>query len=171
MGVIGRAHGVRGLVRVHSHTADPADLAAYSPLLDDAGRAWSLVWKGEGIAELRDAAGRPLPDRTAAEALVNTRLYVPRERLPAADADEFYLADLVGLAVQDEAGAHLGTVWAVHDYGAGASLEIAGPGGASQLVPFNRASVPRVDLAGGIVVVAPPDEVLVPPPASPEGGS
>ena len=166
MGVVGRAHGVRGLVRVHSHTADPAELAAYSPLLDDAGRAFTLVWKGEGVAELRDESGRPLADRTAAEAMVNTRLYVPRERLPAAGHDEFYLADLVGLAARDPAGAPLGTVATVHDYGAGASLEIAGPNGASLLVPFNRASVPAVDIAAGIIVVAPPAERLVAPPAA-----
>ena len=170
MGVVGRAHGVRGLVRVHSHTTDPADLAAYSPLLDDAGRPWTLVWKGEGVAELRDQAGQKLADRTAAEAMVNTRLYVPRERLPAAGHDEFYLADLVGLAAQDQAGTPLGTVATVHDYGAGASLEIAGAGGASMLVPFNRASVPRVDIAAGRIVIAPPAEVVVAPPSSPAAG-
>jgi len=57
MGVVGRPYGVRGLVRVHSYTADPADLASYGPLLDDAGRAWTLAWRGSGIAELRGADG------------------------------------------------------------------------------------------------------------------
>ena len=74
MGVIGRPHGVRGLVHVHSYAAEPADLAGYSPLRDESGREWSLAWRGEGIAELRDAEGRPLPDRTAAERLVNGTL-------------------------------------------------------------------------------------------------
>ena len=80
MGVVGRPHGVRGLVRVHSYTADPADLPRYAPLEDDAGRVWKLAWRGEGVAELRGADGKPVADRTAAAALVNTRLYVPRDR-------------------------------------------------------------------------------------------
>ena len=87
LGVVGRPHGVRGLVRVHSYTADPAALAGYGPLLDDRGRSWTIAWRGDGIAELRDAAGRPPPDRTAAEALVNTRLYLDRDRLPPPEED------------------------------------------------------------------------------------
>ena len=44
LGVIGRPHGVRGLVQVTSHTADPADLTAYGPLSDAAGRCYILRW-------------------------------------------------------------------------------------------------------------------------------
>jgi 16S rRNA processing protein RimM len=158
LGVIGRPHGVRGLVHVMSYTADPADLAAYGPLTDDAGRVWSLAWRGVGVAALQDAEGRGLADRNAAEKLVNTRLYIERNRLPAPDPDEFYLSDLVGLAATAPEGAALGRVAAVHDYGAGASLEITGEG-APLLVPFTRACVPEVDLAAGRVVVVPPVEV------------
>ncbi len=159
MGVIGRPHGVRGLVHVHSYTADPGDLAAYAPLLDDAGRAWSLVWRGDGVAELRDAAGRPLADRTAAEKMVNTRLHVERSRLPPPDGDEFYLADLVGLQALDAAGDPIGRVTAVHDYGAGTSLEIERPATNPLIVPFTRAAVPDIDVAGGCVTILPPDEI------------
>ena len=161
MGVVGRPHGVRGLVHVHSYTAEPADLAGYAPLLDDAGRPWTLAWRGAGVAELRDAAGHMLADRTAAERLTNMKLYVDRERLPPPDAEEFYLSDLVGLQALDPAGASLGRVAIVHDYGAGASLEIAGEGPA-RLVPFTRACVPRIDPASGTLVVVLPDEVVVP---------
>src|SRR5579875_3026360 len=108
MGVIGRPHGVRGLVRVHSYAEE--DLASYSPLLDEQGRAWTLAWRGEGIAELRDAAGLPVPDRTAAERLVNVKLYIERDRLPATEADDFYLADLVGLEAVGADGKALGRV-------------------------------------------------------------
>ena len=101
MGVVGRPHGVRGLVRVHSYTADPADLAGYGPLLDDAGQAWTLTWRGAGVAELRDAAGQPLPDRSAAERMVNAKLWLDRDRLPPPEEGEFYLADLVGMAALD----------------------------------------------------------------------
>ncbi len=156
LGVVGRPHGVRGLLHVHSYTADPAALAAYGALTDDAGRRWTLDWRGAGVAALRDAEGRPVADRTAAEKLVNTRLYIDRDRLPEPEAEEFYLADLVGLTAVSPDGAALGAVTAVHDYGAGASLEIG-----SMLVPFTKACVPVVDLIGGCVVVALPDEVVV----------
>ena len=155
LGVVGRPHGVRGLLHVHSYTADPADLAVYGALADDSGRQWTVVWRGEGVAELRDASGKPVADRTAAERLVNTRLYIERTRLPEPDEDEFYLADLVGLAAVDGDGRALGRVDAIHDYGAGASLEI-GP----LLVPFTRACVPTVDIAAGQITVIPPTEIV-----------
>ena len=155
MGVIGRPHGVRGLVHVHSYAA--GDLAAYSPLQDESGRAWTLAWRGDGIAELRDAAGQPVPDRTAAERLVNAKLYVDRERLPEPDEDDFYLSDLVGLRAIGGDGTELGRVAQVHDYGAGASVEIAGAG-APVIVPFTKACVPKIDLAAGTLMVLPPDE-------------
>ena len=159
LGVIGRPHGVRGLVRVHSYAAE--DLAGYSPVLDEAGRAWTLVWRGDGIAELRDSSGRAVADRTEAERLVNAKLYVERDRLQEADEDEFYLFDLVGLEAFDAAGAPLGRVVQVHDYGAGASLEITGAG-PPLLAPFTREAVPEVDLDAGRVVVALPSEVPLP---------
>ena len=159
LGVVGRPHGVRGLVHVHSYTADPEDLSAYGALVDDAGRAWSLAWRGAGVAQLRDGSGSPLPDRTAAEKLTNTRLYIDRDRLPPAEAEEFYQADLLGLAARGMDGAALGRVAVVHDYGAGVSLEIAREGAAPLLVPFTRAAVPEVDVAGGFLVVDPPTEI------------
>jgi len=161
MGVVGRPHGVRGLLHVHSYTAEPADLAGYGPLLDDSGRTWTLAWRGEGVAALSDAAGNPVADRSAAERLTNTRLYVERDRLPSPDQDEFYLADLVGMAALDAAGQTVGRVMVVHDYGAGTSLEIDRDGAAPLLVPFTLACVPSVDAAAGTLVVTPPEEVVV----------
>jgi 16S rRNA processing protein RimM len=161
MGVVGRPHGVRGLVRVHSYTAEPADLTRYAPLTDERGRVWSVAWRAEGVAELRDAAGRVVADRSEAEKLVNLRLFAPRDRLPPVDdEDEFYLADLIGLAAFDADGGEMGRVAAVHDYGAGSSLEIVA-GQQSVFVPFTRAAVPNVDVGAGRIVVALPDEVEV----------
>lgn len=157
MGVIGRPHGVRGLVHVHSY-AD-GDLAAYAPLLDEQGRPWSLAWRGEGIAELRDAAGSPLPDRTAAERLVNAKLYVTRDCLPAAEEDDFYWSDLVGMQGRSPAGEPLGRVVQVHEYGAGPSLELDG----GLLVPFTKACVPVVDVASRTLTIVPPAETSLAP--------
>lgn len=169
MGVIGRAHGVRGLVRVHSYTADPAELPEYGPFTDERGRVFALRWVADGVAEvseIRDGVAVKIADRTAAEKLVNVRLHVARAQLPAAEADEFYLADLVGLAAFAPDGAALGTVAAVHDYGAGVSLEIG-----RHFVPFTRACVPEVDVAGGRIVVDLPDEIEVPPESLPPESS
>ena len=166
MGVIGRPHGVRGLSHVHSYTADPADLPGYGPFTDaanpgDHGRRFSLEWASDGVArvvELVDGRDVPMRDRAAAQTLVNVRLYVDRDRLPApGDEDEFYLADLVGLRAVTPDGVALGTIDTVHDYGAGASLEIG-----RLIVPFTKACVPVVDIAGGVVTVVPPEEVNVP---------
>jgi len=159
VGVIGKPHGVRGLLHVHSFTADPEDLARYSPLQDDAGKTWTLAWRSEGVAELRDASGRAISDRTEAERLVNVKLHVARDRLPPAGADEFYLADLVALEALDMERKVIGRVATVHDYGAGASLEIERPGKTPLIVPFTRAAVPVVDLSVGTIIVVPPKEI------------
>ncbi len=159
MGVIGRPHGVRGLVHVTSYAED---LTAHGPLTDPKGRQFMLRWRGGGvaeIAELADGAEVKVADRSAAEKLTNTRLFVDRSQLPEPEDDEFYLADLVGLIARDTAGEELGTVAAVHDYGAGASLEIARDNAPPLLVPFTRVCVPGVDVAAGMLVVAPPQEM------------
>ena len=165
LGVIGRAHGVRGQSRVTSHTADPRALTEYGPLSDGSGRRFTLLWAGDGIADVFEMIdGKPVRvgDRTAAERLTKTKLLIERERLPAPDDDEYYLADLIGLTAVGADGAALGVVSAVHDYGAGASVEIDRADGASLLVLFTAACVPEVNLGTGRVTVAPPDAVEVP---------
>ncbi len=161
MGVVGRPHGVRGLVRLLSHASAPDVLAAHV-LADERGRTWRVTWQGEGIAALTAVAtGRRLADRDEAATLTNLRLYVDRASLPEPADDEFYLADLEGLEARDAAGAAIGRVVAVHDYGAGTSLEIADAGGRTRLVPFTRAAVPVVDVAGGTLTIVELDEVEI----------
>ncbi|KAA2213210.1 ribosome maturation factor RimM [Teichococcus oryzae] len=164
VGEIGRPHGVRGLVRVQSFTADPAALAAYGPLSDESGsRRLVLQWLPGGLARIDGVT-----DRDAAAKLTGTRLYVPRGTLPEPEEDEFYLADLVGLAVRDAQGGALGVVRSVDDYGAGAFLTVVDEAGRETLLPFTRAVVPVVDIAAGHLVAQPPEDVVVPPEA--EGG-
>ena len=151
MGVIGRPHGVRGLVHVQSYTTDPADLARYGQLTDESGRAWTLTWRNPGVAELRDASGGLLQDRNAAERLTNTKLYIDRDRLPEPDAEEFYLADLIGLT------SAIGRVTTVHDYGAGVSLEFD----TGTIIPFTKACVPSVNLEAGTLEAILPVEIVV----------
>jgi 16S rRNA processing protein RimM len=98
--------------------------------------------------------------RNEAEALTGLDLSIPRDRLPKADDDEFYHADLIGLDAVGKDGAALGTVIAVQNFGAGDLLEIAPRRGATILVPFTRAAVPEIDIAGKRVVVDPPPGLL-----------
>jgi 16S rRNA processing protein RimM len=161
LGVIGRPHGVRGLARIHSYTADPTGLAEYGALFDESGQGFRLRWISDGVAEISRREGttwRPINDRAEVERLTNRHLYVDRAALPPPPEDEFYLADLVGLSAF-EGEAPLGRVAMVHDYGAGVSLEIAREGAPPLLVPFTQDAVPVVDIPAGRVVVCPPVEV------------
>jgi 16S rRNA processing protein RimM len=154
LGQIGAAHGVRGEVRLRSFTADPAAILDYGPLETEDGRIVEI----EAMRPAKDhfvARFSGVADRGAAERLKNIKLYVPRDRLPEPDeSDEFYYADLVGLRVFDRAGAQIGTVVAVHNFGAGDLIEVKPEAGSkTELLPFDAATVPEVDLAGGRIVV------------------
>ena len=159
MGEIGRPHGVRGLVRLHAFTEDPRSLGSYGPLTDATGaRRFAVTPMPGGLGRIEGIA-----DRDAAARLTGTKLYVERDRLPPpADPDEFLLCDLEGLKAVAEDGTEHGTVRSVEDYGAGPFLVIEGKGG-ERLIPFTKAVVPVVDVAGGRVVIVPPAEVVVPP--------
>jgi 16S rRNA processing protein RimM len=160
LGEIVGVHGVDGLVRVRTHTAEPMDVAAYGPLIaEPGGRPLTLEALREAKGGVVVARVVGVTDRTAAEALRGLRLYVLRAALPGADEDEFYLADLEGLRAERPDGSVLGTVRRVVTYGAGDRLEI-GVGTGSVLVPFTRAVVPVIDVAAGRVVVDPPEGLL-----------
>ncbi len=158
MGAIIGAHGVRGHVRIKSFAAAPKDIASYGPLADARGRAYKLTVKG-GADDIVIAAIDWVTDRDQAEALKGTDLFVPRDALPAAEDGAFYHADLVGLEARLTDGTVFGTVRAVHDFGAGDSLEIARADG-DVMVPFTSAAVPVVDVAGGFIVLDPPKGLL-----------
>ena len=158
---IGPAHGTRGEVRLKSFTADPMAVKDYGALETEDGTTTFRIEalrpaKTHLVAQL---AG--IHDRTAAERLANLRLFVPRERLPAPDADEFYHADLIGLAVVATDGRALGTVVAIHDFGAGNILEVRQEGRRDTvMLPFTTTTVPVVDVAGGRIVIDPPEGVF-----------
>lgn len=160
LGAIAGVHGVRGAVRIKSFTAELEDVAAYGALTDEAGeREFMLTVTGESrgqiIARIAGVDGRD-----EAAALKGTRLYVARQRLPKPEPDEFYHTDLIGLEAIGVDGKRLGTVSAVHDFGAGSLLEIDLEGGDSVMLPFTAEAVPDVDTEAGQVVVAPPKGLL-----------
>jgi 16S rRNA processing protein RimM len=110
--------------------------------------------KGHLVATLNG-----VDSREDAERLNGIELYVAREKLPATEADEYYHADLIGLAAVNSADEPIGRVIAIHNFGAGDIIEIAPPSGPTMLLPFTNAVVPTVDIAGGRVVVELPAEV------------
>ncbi|MBX9749932.1 MAG: ribosome maturation factor RimM [Roseococcus sp.] len=167
LGEIGRPHGVRGLVRVRSFTAEPEDLTAYGPLSDATGsQRFVLEMLSPDLARIEG-----VNDRDQAARLTGTKLYVPREALPPPeDEEEYYLSDLEGMAAVTAEGQALGRVRAVEDHGAGAFLVLEGP--PERLVPFTRAAVPEVDTKARRITVVLPAEILVEPqPGDREAGA
>jgi 16S rRNA processing protein RimM len=156
---IGAPHGVRGAVKLWTFTEEPLAVKRYGPLATkDGARHFEVTHareaKGHLVATLKGVA-----TREDAERLNGIELYIAREKLPATDTDEYYHADLIGLAAVNAANEPIGRVIAIHNFGAGDIIEIAPQSGATMLLPFTNAIVPSVDLAGGRVVIELPGEI------------
>lgn len=150
------AHGVKGEARIKAF-GDPDQVCGYGPFLDAQGAVLlTPVRARPGPNGLVVASFRERRSREEIQAMKSTKLYVPREALPALEEDEFYHADLIGLPVEDLSGAPLGKVKAIQDYGAGDILEVAGPDG-TLLIPFTREAVPHVDVKAGRITADPPE--------------
>ncbi len=157
---IGAAHGVRGQVKLWTFTEDPLAVKQYGPLSSKDG---SRQFEVTHVREAKDhlvATLKGIATRDDAERLNGIELYIAREKLPATDEDEYYHADLIGLAAVTAADEPLGRVIAIHNFGAGDIIEIAPPQGPTLLLPFTNAVVPTVDLARGRVVIELPEEVV-----------
>ena len=160
VGRVAGAFGVRGEVRITSFTADPLALVDYKTLQREDGSIGLTLTNGRVAKGSIVARAKEIETREQAEALRGLKLYIPRDKLPEPDEDEFYVTDLVGLSLIDATGAPLGRIKAVQDFGAGDLLEIAPvEGGATWYLPFTRAAVPEVRIADGVVVGVKPDEV------------
>src|SRR4029079_2052959 len=156
---MGAAHGVRAAVKLWTFTEDPLAVKHYGPLsTKDGARQFEVTH----VREAKDHLGATLKgvaSREDAERLNGIELYIARDKLPETDEDEYYHADLIGLAAVNAADEPLGRVVAIHNFGAGDIIEIAPAKGASMLLPFTNAVVPTVDLAGGRVVIELPQEI------------
>jgi 16S rRNA processing protein RimM len=158
---IGAAHGVRGEVKLWSFTEDPAAVASYGPLeTEDGTRRFEI----EALRPAKDhfvARIAGIGDRDAAERLCNLELYIPRTRLPKIeDRDTYYHADLIGLDAVTPDGVQIGTVHALHNFGAGDIIEIIPVGSGDPLMlPFNDVTVPKIDLEAKQIVLVRPVEI------------
>jgi 16S rRNA processing protein RimM len=159
VGRVSGAFGVRGEIRITTHTEDPMALLAYRDLVrEDGSPALTLTAARPGKGGIM-ARAKQVATPEEANALRGLRLHVPRSVLPPPDEDEFYLADLIGLKARTPEGAVLGEIKAVPNFGAGDMLEIAPAGGGQTwYLPFTRAAAPEVDITAGHVVVVRPEE-------------
>ncbi len=160
MAAIAAAHGIRGAFRLKSFTETPDDVAAYGPVFDRHGQrlfALEIIRPAKG-GVIAKAEG--VVDRNAAEALRGTELFVPRSALPEPDDDEFYYGDLEGLDVFDGDGARVGVVRRVVNHGAGDLIEITDDAGKLRLVPFDKASVPVIDVENRRLEIASRPELV-----------
>lgn len=163
VGRIGRPHGLRGEVTIEVRTDDPEiRFSAGSVFLTDPAPRGPLTVVGRrtiGGNTVLSFAG--FDDRDAAETLRGTLLVLHTEQLPElTDADEYYDHQLIGLTVRLTSSADaIGEVTDLMHLPSNDVLVVnssLAPGG-EVLIPFVRAVVPTVDLAGGFVVVDPPD--------------
>ena len=154
VGRVAGAFGVKGEVRLTAYTSDPMALKAFRALLREDGSPGLTVLAARPVKDGIICRVAELDSKEAADALRGTRLYVPRASLPEPDEEEYYLADLIGLAARLDTGEVAGRIKAVHDFGAGDILEIdPGNGRATFLHPFTRVAVPEVRLGEGHVVI------------------
>lgn len=158
LGTIGAAHGIKGEVRVTSHTQDPEAIASYGPLDTNKPGLTITIESARLQKTVLIARLKGVRDRNAAELLNGTELYIDRARLPDPDdEDDFYHADLIGLDARLETGVSIGKVTALHNHGAGDILEVQDErSGDSFLFPFTKAVVPTIRIAEGYLTISPP---------------
>jgi len=179
VGRIGKPHGLRGEVTVDVRTDEPERRFARGSTL----RAEPPAGSASSLRQVTVADSRwhqsvllvrleEVPDRTAAESARGIVLHasIPADESPE-DPDEFYDHQLVGLAAYDEHGTALGTVAGLVHGGAQDLLRITTPERREALVPFVKALVPHVDLAGGRVVIADRPGLVAPLPDDADPGA
>ncbi len=159
VGRVSGAFGVKGEIRITTFTEDPLALKTYRVLKREDGSAGLTLNTVRAVKGAVIATATGIETRDQAEALKGLKLFVSRDDLPDPDEDEFYLADLVGLAVRDPDGEAMGVIKSVQDFGAGDLLEVQPPVGATWWLPFTREAVPAVDIAGGFVTAVRPEEI------------
>jgi len=146
-------------VKLWSFTQDPLAVQRYGPLTTKDGARQFEVTHAREAKDHLVATLKGIATREEAERLNGLELYIAREKLPATDDDEYYHADLIGLAAVTSANEPIGRVVAIHNFGAGDIIEIAPLQGSTLLLPFTNAVVPSVDLAAGRVVIELPEEI------------
>ena len=160
VGQVAGGFGVKGEVRVTAWTAEPMALLSYGVLLRADGSPGLTLTSARPEKTTVVGRAREIATKEQADALRGLKLFIPRDRLPEPDADEFYLTDLVGLEARDPDEVVLGTVKSVQNFGADDMLEIApATGGPTWYLPFTSDAVPDLHIADGWLLAVKPTEI------------
>ena len=150
LAAVAGAHGVNGEVKLKLFAQSAASLALHKAVTIG-GEPFALTTVRDG-GKTAIARFRGITDRAGAEALRGQLVEIDRAELPVLAEDEYYHADLIGMAVVDADGSLLGTVVSIENYGAGDLLEIERTSGGKALIPFCD---PIATLADGHITADP----------------
>ena len=165
VGRIADAWGIKGWFKVIPYSADSGALFS--------SKSWFLLPSEKGpklfsgvvemaVAEVKDHSGTvvaraaQVEDRSAAEALRGSRIFVPRACFPAAKDGEYYWVDLIGLNVVNREGIAFGIVKELLSTGAQTVLVIESEQNGKlleRMIPFVSVFVDRVDLPNRRILV------------------
>lgn len=159
LGRVLRPHGVHGAVLISLYNQGNPESVLEAP------RLWLMGRDGEDPAPVQGLSGKLVPKgviakikgfstREAAETLKGLEIAIDRKDLPDPEEDEFYHADLLGLAAVTSSGRNLGKIESLMENGAGLVLVVVGESGKESLIPFTDECVPEVNLAGGLIRVS-----------------
>ena len=144
MGAIASAHGIKGQFKVKAFCDHPMDITAYGPLQIEDGRILEIKAHSHAKGFVLCSA-KGVTSRNQAESLRGQLLFITREDLPEAQADEIYHADLVGYQVYARGMGLIGQIVGVFDFGAGTVIEIKRPKQKPVMVPFGDSYNLKVD--------------------------
>lgn len=160
MAQIGAPHGIKGEVRVKPFGDDPLSLGDYGSLYTEDGRKFKIM-RMRPAKNVLVVKFKGVNFRDEAEALNGTQLFIDRSMLPDdTEEDEFYVTDMIGCKVINEAGDEIGSVIAVPNFGAGDLVEIQMSGSSQTvLIEFTRKNIPTVNLENQQITLLRPKEV------------
>jgi 16S rRNA processing protein RimM len=158
LGKIGAPRGIKGDLRVKSYSGEFGHIQALKTVeLRGEGRILRLkVLRATEYPDCNTIAFEGYPTPEAARALTGMEIFAGREAAAPLADNEWYVADLVGLALCDSAGTELAKVVSFLEGGADPLLEAGLPDGRKRLVPFRREFVGEVDLAKGRIELLAP---------------
>lgn len=155
VGIITSTHGVRGEVKVYPTTDDPRRFHRLKEVVLDTGRE-KLNLEIEGVKFFKQFVilkFKGLDNINDIEKYRQKSLYVTRKNAVRLQRDEYFIADLIGLKVQDEDGKELGTVKDVIETGANDVYEVEMADGKSLLLPAIKQCILNVDVENGTMQV------------------
>lgn len=151
--VIIDAHGINGEVKLRSFVENPDFFATITSLLDSTGEKRFPIKITGTVKNALIARIGGVSDRNSAGLLKNTELFAPASALPALGDGEFYHSQLIGLEVVLEDKEKLGTVTAIHNFGAGDIVEITRDSGEVEMLPSREPWVREINTEQGYIMV------------------